>query len=66
MARDARFRVALALALGASLALLAFLLARPVGDGAVQLLANLTQLPAPVVAAVSCADAAASGSGRTR
>jgi hypothetical protein len=66
MARDGRFRVALGLALGASLAFLAFLLARPVGDGAVKLVANLAQLLAPALAAASCAWAAASGTGRTR
>jgi diguanylate cyclase len=53
MARDGRFRVALGLALGASLAFLAFLLARPVGDGAVKLVANLAQLLAPALAAAA-------------
>jgi hypothetical protein len=66
MARNGRFQLALGLALGASLAFLAFLLARPVGDGAVQLTANLAQLVAPLVAAASCAWAAAAGSGRNR
>jgi hypothetical protein len=46
----------LGLALGSSLAFLASLLARPVGDD-VKLVANLAQLLAPVVAAASCAAA---------
>jgi hypothetical protein len=66
MAREGRFRLALGLALGASLAFLGFLLARPVGDGSVKLTANLAQLLAPSLAAASCAWAAASGSGRNR
>jgi diguanylate cyclase (GGDEF)-like protein len=66
MARNGHFRVALGVTLVACLAFLAFLLARPVGDGAVKLVANLAQLLAPVVAAASCARAAVSGSGRTR
>jgi diguanylate cyclase (GGDEF)-like protein len=66
MRPDHRFQLALGLAVGASLAFLAFLLARPVSDEAVQLTANLAQLLAPVVAAASCAWAARSGSGRTR
>jgi diguanylate cyclase (GGDEF)-like protein len=66
MARDGRFRVALGLALGASLAFLAFLLVRPTSDENVKLVANLAQLLGPVVAAISCAWAAARGSGRTR
>ena len=40
-----RYQLVLGLALGASLAFLAFLLARPVGDDAVKLVANLAQLP---------------------
>jgi hypothetical protein len=47
----------LGLALGSSLAFLASLLARPVGDDGVKLVANLAQLLAPVVAAASCAAA---------
>ena len=44
-----------------------FLAVRPVGDGSVKLTANLAQLLAPSLAAVSCAWAAVSGSdGRTR
>jgi hypothetical protein len=66
MARGGRFRLALGLALGASLAFLVFLLARPVGGGSVQLTANLAQLLAPSLAAASCAWAAATGSGRSR
>jgi len=66
MARNGRFPLVPGLAFGAGLAFLAFLLARPVGDEAVQLVANLAQLLAPVVAAVSCAVAAAAGSGRGR
>ena len=61
--RDRRFRLSLGLAVGASLAFLAFLAVRPVGDGAVKLTANLAQLLAPSLAAVSCAWAAVSGSG---
>ena len=65
--RDRRFRLSLGLAVGASLAFLAFLAVRPVGDGSVKLTANLAQLLAPSLAAVSCAWAAVSGSdGRTR
>ena len=65
--RDRRFRLSLGLAVGASLAFLVFLAVRPVGDGAVKLTANLAQLLAPSLAAVSCAWAAVSGSGgRTR
>jgi hypothetical protein len=66
MGRNGRFRLALGLAVGASLAFLAFLLARPVSDASVQLTANLAQLLAPLLAAASCAWAAASGSGRNR
>jgi diguanylate cyclase (GGDEF)-like protein len=66
MARDGRFRVALGLALGASVAFLAFLVTRPAGDGTIKLVANLGQLLAPVVAAASCGWAAVSGSGRSR
>jgi hypothetical protein len=51
MVRNGRFRVTLGLTLGACLAFLAFLLARPVGDGVVKLVANLAQLLAPVLAA---------------
>jgi diguanylate cyclase (GGDEF)-like protein len=61
--RDRRFRLSLGLAVGASLAFLAFLALRPVGDGSVKLTANLAQLLAPSLAAVSCALAAVSGSG---
>jgi diguanylate cyclase len=61
--RDRRFRLSLGLAVGASLAFLVFLAVRPVGDGAVKLTANLAQLLAPSLAAVSCAWAAVSGSG---
>ena len=61
-----RYRLVLGLAPGAGLAFLAFLLARPVGDDAVKLVANLAQLLAPVVAAAGCAAAAVSGTGRTR
>jgi hypothetical protein len=61
--RDRRFRLSLGLAVGASLAFLAFLAVRPVGDGSVKLTANLAQLLAPSLAAVSCALAAVSGSG---
>ena len=63
MRGNGRYQLTLGLALGASLA---FLLARPVGDDGVQLVANLAQLLAPVVAAISCAAAAVSGTGRTR
>jgi hypothetical protein len=66
MRGNGRYRVALGLALGSSLAFLVFLLARPVGDDGVKLVANLAQLLAPVVAAASCAVAAVSGTGRTR
>ena len=66
MRRNGRYLPALGLALGASLAFLAFLLARPVGDDMVKLVANLAQLLAPVVAAASCAAAAVSATGRTR
>jgi hypothetical protein len=61
--RDWRFRLSLGLAVGASLAFLAFLTVRPVGDESVRLTANLAQLLAPSLAAVSCALAAVSGSG---
>jgi diguanylate cyclase (GGDEF)-like protein len=65
--RDRRLRLSLGLAVGASLAFLVFLAVRPVGDGSVKLTANLAQLLAPSLAAVSCAWAAVSGSdGRTR
>jgi len=66
MARTGRFRLALGVAVGASLAFLVFLLARPASDASVQLTANLAQLLAPSLAAASCAWAAASGSGRSR
>jgi hypothetical protein len=66
MSGTRRYRLALGLALGSSLAFLAFLLARPVGDDGVKLVANLARLLAPVVAAASCAVAAAAGTGRTR
>jgi hypothetical protein len=66
MARIGRFQLVVGLALGASLVFLGFLLARPVGDGSVQLTANLAQLVAPSLAAASCAWAAASGSGWNR
>ena len=66
MARGGRFRHALGLACGASLAFLVFLLARPVGDGSVKLTANLAQLLAPTLAAAGCAWAAATASGRNR
>jgi hypothetical protein len=66
MARNGRFHLALGLALGASLAFLVFLLARPVSDASVRLTANLAQLAGPLVAVASCAWAAASGSGRAR
>jgi hypothetical protein len=52
MARIGRFQLVLGVALGASLAFLAFLvflLTRPVGDGSVQLTANLAQLLAASV-----------------
>jgi diguanylate cyclase len=55
-----RFNLALGLALGSALAFLSFLLARPVDDDAVQLVANLAQLLAPALAAASCAWAAVS------
>jgi diguanylate cyclase (GGDEF)-like protein len=61
-----RFRLSLGLAVGASLAFLLFLAARPASDESVKLTANLAQLLAPSLAAVSCAWAAVSGSGRTR
>jgi diguanylate cyclase len=61
-----QFRVALGLALGASLAFLVLLLARPVGEASIKLTANLAQLLAPLAAAASCGRAAVSGSGRTR
>jgi hypothetical protein len=66
MRRNRRYQLVLGLALAASLAFLAFLLARPAGDDAIKLVANLAQLLAPVVAAASCAAAAVSGTGRTR
>ena len=66
MRGNGRYQLVLGLALAASLAFLAFLLARPVGDDAVKLVANLAQLLAPVVAAAGCAAAAGSGTGRTR
>jgi hypothetical protein len=66
MRRNSRFLVVLGLAVGASLAFLLFLATRPVSDESVKLTANLAQLLAPSLAAVSCAWAAASGSGRTR
>jgi hypothetical protein len=56
--RDRRFQLSLGLAVAASLAFLAFLVVRPVGDGSVKLTANLAQLLAPSLAAVSCAWAA--------
>jgi hypothetical protein len=61
-----RFQLALGLAVGASLAFLVFLVTRPANADTVKLVANLAQLVAPLVAAASCAWAAASGSGRTR
>jgi len=66
MRGNGRYRLALGLALGSNLAFLVFLLARPVDDSGVKLVANLAQLLAPVVAAASCAVAAVSGTGRTR
>jgi diguanylate cyclase (GGDEF)-like protein len=66
MPRDRRCQLALGLALGSSLAFLAFLLARPVGEDGVRLVANLAQLLAPTLAAASCAWAAVTESGRTR
>jgi diguanylate cyclase (GGDEF)-like protein len=61
-----RFQLALGLAVGASLAFLVFLVTRPASADTVKLVANLAQLVAPLVAAASCAWAAASGTGRTR
>jgi diguanylate cyclase len=61
-----RFQLALGLAVGASLAFLVFLVTRRASADTVKLVANLAQLVAPLVAAASCAWAAASGSGRTR
>ncbi|HSO55138.1 MAG TPA: diguanylate cyclase, partial [Actinomycetes bacterium] len=66
MPRHGRFRLSLGLAVGASLAFFLFLATRPASDESVKLTANLAQLLAPSLAAVSCAWAAASGSGRTR
>jgi hypothetical protein len=66
MRRRHRFQLALGLAVGSSLAFLAFLMIRPVGGEQVKLTANLAQLGAPLLAAASCAWAAVSGSGRTR
>ena len=61
--RDRTFRLSLGLAVGVSLAFLAFLTIRPVGDESVRLTANLAELLAPSLAAASCAWAAVSGSG---
>jgi diguanylate cyclase (GGDEF)-like protein len=61
-----RFRVALGLALGASLVFLGFLLIRPVDEPSIRLTANLAQLLAPLLAVASCARAALTGSGRAR
>jgi hypothetical protein len=66
MRRGNGFRLSLVLGVAASLAFLLFLAVRPVADEPVKLTANLAQLLAPLVAAVGCAWAAASGSGRTR
>jgi hypothetical protein len=60
MRRNGRFNLALGLALGSALAFLSLLLARPVDDDDVQLVANLAQLLAPALAAASCAWAAVS------
>jgi diguanylate cyclase len=66
MAGHNRFQLALGLVLGASLAFLAFLLARPVDENGVKLVANLAQLLAPALAAASCAWAASRAAGRSR
>ncbi|HEV2872196.1 MAG TPA: hypothetical protein VG409_12345 [Actinomycetota bacterium] len=66
MGRGNGFRLSLVLAVAASLAFLLLLAVRPVGDESVKLTANLAQLVAPLLAAVSCAWAAASGTGQTR
>jgi diguanylate cyclase (GGDEF)-like protein len=66
MRGNGRFHLALGLVLAAAAAFLAFLLARPVGDDGVQLVANLAQLLAPTLAAASCAWAALSASGPDR
>jgi diguanylate cyclase len=66
MRGNGRYQLALGLAIGASLAFLAVLLARPGGADGVKLVANLAQLLAPVAAAASCAVAAGSSTGRTR
>jgi hypothetical protein len=60
MARSGHFRVALGLTFGACLA---FLLARPVGDGAVKLVADLAQLLAASAGSWAVGQATCSGSG---
>jgi diguanylate cyclase len=60
------YRVALATAVGAILAFLAFLVARPASDATIRFVANLSTGVAPMVAAVCCARAAARAAGRTR
>jgi diguanylate cyclase (GGDEF)-like protein len=65
--RDAgRYRVALATAVGAILAFLAFLLVRPASDATIKFVANLSTGVVPMVAAASCAAAAARAAGRSR
>jgi diguanylate cyclase len=61
-----RYRVALATAVGAILAFLAFLLARPASDATIRFVANLSTGVAPMVAAASCARAAVRATGRSR
>jgi diguanylate cyclase (GGDEF)-like protein len=61
-----RYRVALATAVGAFLAFLAFLVVRPAGDATIRFVANLATGVAPMVAAASCGRAAARATGRSR
>ena len=59
MRHAGRYRVALATAVGAILAFLAFLLVRPASDATIRFVANLSTGVAPMVAAATCARAAA-------
>jgi diguanylate cyclase len=60
------YRVALATAVGAIVAFLAFLVVRPAGDATIALVANLSTGVAPMVAAACCARAATRATGRSR
>jgi diguanylate cyclase len=60
------YRLALAAAVGAILGFLAFLVVRPASDATIRFVANLSTGVVPMVAAASCARAAARAAGRSR